>query len=38
MFFLGRPWGKGAKVDISETREEGYWEGGKFIKKEVTEA
>lgn len=37
MFYLGRPWGKGAKVDASETREEGYWEGGKFLKKEVTE-
>ena len=38
MFFLGRPWGKGAKVDVGENREEGYWDGGKFVKGEATEA
>jgi len=31
MFFLGRPWGLGAKIDSSDNREIGFWDGGKFV-------
>lgn len=37
MFFLGRPWGMGAKIDSSDNREEGFWDGSKFIPGSVTE-
>jgi len=37
MFYLGRPWGKGAKIDANEKRDDGYWDGGKFVKCETPE-
>lgn len=38
MFYLGRPWGKGAKIDVNEKKDEGYWDArGKFVKGQVTE-
>jgi hypothetical protein len=37
MFYLGRPWGAGCKLDGEHEKDEGFWDGSRFVKDAPTE-